>query len=108
MDASELWGLTMTLTSTTLLLAAVAALIPGIVGDEPNPVVGIRTKATTSSPEAWQVAHRVARPFLRRTVGAAAVGLCIQISVGVLAGFGSVESTVAAAVVCVAAFVALM
>ena len=33
------------MTSTTLIYAVVAGLVSQLVGDEPNPVVGIRTKA---------------------------------------------------------------
>ncbi|QBJ94843.1 SdpI family protein [Rhodococcus sp. ABRD24] len=106
--ASELLELTITMTSTTLIAAGVAGLMPHLVGDEPNPVVGIRTKATQSSPEGWQLAHRVAQPILHRTVWTAVAGLCLQIGLGVVTGFGSVVSAVAAVVVCATAFIVLI
>ncbi|MBM4569174.1 hypothetical protein GS489_01305 [Rhodococcus hoagii] len=108
MGASDLLGLTMSMTSTTFIVTGVAAAMPHMVGDEPNPVVGIRTRATQSSPEAWQLAHQVAQPLLRRAVWTAAAGLCIQIVIGVVAGFGSVESAVAAVAVCAASFVVVL
>ena len=101
-------GLTISLTSSTLVVAFVAGLMPRLVGDEPNPVVGIRTKATMSSPAAWQLAHQVARPLLHRTVWTAIAGLSIQVMIGVVAGFGSVASAVAAPAVLLAVFIALI
>ncbi|WP_458683415.1 SdpI family protein [Prescottella equi] len=82
--------------------------MPRIIGDEPNPVVGIRTKATMSSPAAWQLAHQVARPLLHRTVWTAIAGLSIQVVIGVVAGFGSVASAVAAPAVLLAVLIALI
>lgn len=108
MDTPDLLGLTVSMAATTLLVAAVAGLLPRIVGDEPNPVVGIRTKATMSSPAAWQVAHNAARPYLVRTVWSAVVGLVVQASIGVAAGFGSVASAAVAVAVFVAVFVVLI
>lgn len=108
MGSSDLLGLTISLTSSTLIVGVVAALVPRLVGDEPNPVVGIRTKATMSSPEAWQLAHRVARPLVRRTVWTAVAGLCLQIVIGVAIGFGSVVSAVAAPVVFLAVIIVLI
>lgn len=101
-------GLTISLTPSTLLIAFVAGLMPRLVGDEPNSVVGIRTKATMSSPEAWQLAHQVARPFLRRTVWTAVAGLCMQVVIGVVAGFGSVASAVTATAVFLAVCIVLI
>ncbi|WP_458682617.1 SdpI family protein [Prescottella equi] len=106
--ASDLLGLTISMTSTTLILTGAAVLMPHLVGDEPNPVVGIRTRATQSSPEAWQLAHQVAGPILRRTVWTAVVGLCIQLVFGVVVGFGSVVSSVAAVTVCAVVFVVMI
>jgi len=56
-DGTDLLALTVTMNLSTLLGAGVAALMPRIAGDEPNPVVGIRTRATQASDEAWQLAH---------------------------------------------------
>jgi uncharacterized membrane protein len=103
-----LLGLTASLSSSTLVLAFVAGILPRVVGDEPNPVVGIRTKATISSPEAWQLAHRIAWPLLRRTVWTAVVGLCMQVAIGVVTGFGSVVSAVASTVVFLAVLLVLL
>ncbi|MCZ4278762.1 MAG: SdpI family protein [Rhodococcus sp. (in: high G+C Gram-positive bacteria)] len=108
MESSDLLGLTISLTPSTLLIAFVAGLMPRLVGDEPNSVVGIRTKATMSSPEAWQLAHQVARPFLRRTVWTAVAGLCMQVVIGVVAGFGSVASAVTATAVFLAVCIVLI
>lgn len=108
MDTADLLDLTFTLTMTTILLGGTAGLLPRLVGEEPNLLVGIRTKATTSSPEAWRLAHRVARPLLRRTMWTAVVGLLVQVAAGAVAGFGSMVSVVAAALTCVATFVVLI
>ncbi|MDI9902634.1 SdpI family protein [Rhodococcus sp. IEGM 1409] len=108
MESPDLLGLTASLTSSTLIFAVVAGLMPRLVGDEPNPVVGIRTKATSSSPEAWQLAHQIAQPLLRRTVWTAVAGLCVQAAIGVVTGFGSVASAVASTVVCLAVLVAML
>lgn len=108
MESPDLLGLTVSLTSSTLILAFVAGLMPRLVGDEPNPVVGICTKATISSPEAWQLAHRIAWPLLRRTVWTAVVGLCMQVAIGVVTGFGSVVSAVASTVVFLAVLLVLL
>jgi len=107
-ESSDLLGLTISLTLSMLLIAFVAGLMPRLVGDEPNSVVGIRTKATTSSPEAWQLAHQVARPFLLRTVWTAVAGLCMQVVIGVVAGFGSVASAVTATAVFLAVCIVLI
>ncbi|WP_127782326.1 SdpI family protein [Rhodococcus sp. X156] len=108
MGSSDLLGLTTSLTASTLVVALVAGLMPRLVGEEPNPVVGIRTKATMSSPEAWQLGHQVARPLLRRTVWTAGAGLCVQVVLGVVTGFGSVVSAVAAPSVFLAVFTVLL
>ena len=108
MESPDLLGLTVSLTSSTLILAFVAGLMPRLVGDEPNPVVGIRTKATISSPEAWQLAHRIAWPLLRRTAWTAVVGLYMQVVIGVVTGFGSVVSAVASTVVFLAVLLVLL
>lgn len=106
--ASDLLGLTSSMTATTIIAIGVAGLMPRLVGDEPNPVVGIRTKATQSSPEAWQLAHRVAQPILRRTVWTALAGLGIQLVIGVATGFGSAASAAAAVAVCAATYVVVI
>lgn len=108
MGATDFLSLTVSVTSSTLLCAGIAALMPRIVGDEPNPVVGIRTRSTQSSAEAWQLAHRVAQPILRGTVWTAAAGLCVQLVIGVLMGFGSGVSSVTAVIVAVSAFSVLI
>jgi uncharacterized membrane protein len=96
------------MTASTLVVAFAAGLMPRLVGDQPNPLMGIRTKATLSSPEAWRLAHQVARPLLRRTVCTAVAGLCAQLAIGIITGFGSVVSAVAASVVFVAVLVVLL
>ncbi|NKR39705.1 hypothetical protein GS490_06525 [Rhodococcus hoagii] len=105
---SDLLGLTASMTATTLILTGVASLMPRLVGDEPNPVVGIRTRATQSSPEAWQLAHRVAQPILRRTVWIAVAGLGIQLVLGVVTGFGSAASAATAMAVAVVVFIVVL
>ncbi len=108
MESPDLLGLTVSLTSSTLILAFVAGLMPRLVGDEPNPVVGIRTKATIASPEAWQLAHQSAQPLLRRTMWTAVAGLCLQVAIGVVTGFGSVVSAVTSTVVFLAVLLVLL
>lgn len=108
MESADLLGLTVSLTSSTLILAFVAGLMPRLVGDEPNPVVGIRTKATIASPEAWQLAHPSAQPLLRRTMWTAVAGLCMQVAIGVVTGFGSVVSAVTSTVVFLAVLLLLL
>lgn len=108
MGSSDLLGLTISLMSSTLVIALAAALMPRIVGDKPNSVVGIRTKATMSSPAAWKLSHRVARPLLRRTVWTAVAGLSIQVIIGIVAGFGSVATAVAAPAALLAVLIALI
>ncbi|NKR26058.1 hypothetical protein GS485_20695 [Rhodococcus hoagii] len=105
---SDLLGLTASMTVTTLILAGAAGFMPRLVGDEPNPVVGIRTRATQSSPQAWRLAHLVAQPILRRTVWIAVVGLAIELVLGVVAGFGSAASAVTAVAVAVVVFLVLL
>ena len=108
MESPDLLGLTASLASSTLILAFVAGLMPRLVGDEPNPVVGIRTKSTTSSPEAWRLAHQSAQPLLRRTMWTAVAGLCMQVAIGVVTGFGSVVSAVTSTVVFLAVLLVLL
>lgn len=60
-------------------------------------------------PRAWQLAHRIAwPPLLRRTVWTAVVGLCMQVAIGVVTGFGSVVSAVASTVVFLAVLLVLL
>ena len=108
MASSDLLGSTISLTTSTIVLAVVAGLLPRFVGDGPNSVVGIRTKATMSSIEAWHLAHRVARPYLRWTMWTAVAGLCIQVVIGVPADFGSLLSAIASFVVFLAVFLVLI
>ncbi len=92
MDSQELLGLTVSMSFGTASLAAAAILIQRVVGDTPNELVGIRTRATKSSPEAWQLAHRIAAPVLRSTFRIALIGLAIQLVVGLWLGFGAIAS----------------
>lgn len=101
-------GLTASLTASTLVVAFVAGLMPRLVGDEPNPVMGIRTKATMSNPEAWRLAHQIAWPLLRRAVWVAVAGVCLQVVIGVVTGFGSVVSAVASVAVFLAVLIVLL
>ena len=55
-------------------------------GLERNGLIGIRTKATMASDEAWRAGHRAAAPALR--VAAWACGLCV-LAAGVLSIVGS-------------------
>ncbi|WP_010542153.1 SdpI family protein [Dietzia alimentaria] len=108
MDATESLILTVSVTSSTLLGGGIAAIMPRMVGDEPNAIVGIRTRATQSSDKAWQLAHQVSQPILRGTVCTAAVGLFIQLVTGVVTGFASVASSFAAVAVAVLTFSVLI
>ncbi|OYD70516.1 SdpI family protein [Rhodococcus sp. OK302] len=89
MDSQELLGLTISLSGGTALLAVAVVLVQRIVGDTPNELVGIRTRATMSSPAAWQLAHRIAAPAFRRTMRMALAGLAIQLLMGLWWGFGT-------------------
>ena len=81
-----------------MIAAAVAIIVVtnraanGALG--PNAGFGIRTKATRSSPEAWQAAHRAAKPF-------AQFGAVVMIACGcVVFGLSTVpEALVAVALV---------
>ncbi|OAH43236.1 hypothetical protein AYJ66_17035 [Dietzia cinnamea] len=108
MDATDSLILTVSVTSSTLLGGGIAAIMPRIVGDEPNAVVGIRTRATQSSDKAWQLAHQVSQPILRGTVWTAVVGLCIQLVTGVVTGFVSVASSFIAVAVALSTFSVLI
>ena len=100
--------MTVTMTSTTVLGALAGALLVRIAGDEPNPLIGIRTKATMASPAAWRVAHNTARPTIAVMIWVAVAGLCAQLAVGVAAGFDSAPSSVASTVVCAVVYVILI
>lgn len=94
MDSQELLGLTISLSGGTALLAFAVILVQRLVGDIPSAVVGIRTRATMSSPAAWQLAHRTAAPTFRRTMRMAFAGLAIQLVFGLWLGFGALASAV--------------
>lgn len=71
----------------------------------PNRGIGIRTTATRSSPEAWQAAHRAARPFVQ--FGAIALfvsgGVVLALSTAPTALFGvAIVGTVLMAIALVA------
>ena len=61
-----------------------------------NGLVGIRTRHTQGSDEAWTAGHAAALPLLRPMWPAAAVGVVAAVTVQVLAG-GPAGSAVAAA-----------
>lgn len=103
-----LLSLTVTMTVSTVVAAAVAWVMPIVAGEQANPVVGIRTKATLSSDKAWRLAHRVARPALRWTVWAAAIGLVMQLALGLVLRFDSIFSAALAVTVCVVAYSVLI
>ena len=94
MDSQEMFALTISLSCGTALLVAAIVLVQRIVGDAPNELVGIRTRATMSSPAAWQLAHRIAAPAFRRTMRMALAGLAIQLLMGLWLGFGALASAV--------------
>ncbi|MDI9918342.1 SdpI family protein [Rhodococcus sp. IEGM 1379] len=94
MDSQELSGLTLSMSGGTALLVVAVVLVQRIVSDTPSAVVGIRTRATMSSPAAWQLAHRTAEPALRRTQWIALAGLVFQLFIGLWLGFGAMASTV--------------
>ncbi|NMM90895.1 hypothetical protein B2J88_42380 [Rhodococcus sp. SRB_17] len=99
MSSTDLVGLVAGLSGGSVLLIALALAMPRVVGDEPNSLIGIRTAATTSTPEAWQVAHRAAVPYLRRTARVGGLGLCAQVVTALVWGPVSVGSAIAAAAV---------
>lgn len=78
---SETAEAALALTGGALLLTLTAALIALMAGGDglpPNRAVGIRTRATRSSPQAWAAAHRAARPLLWR--GAALGALLVLVA----------------------------
>ncbi|NMM88941.1 hypothetical protein B2J88_32115 [Rhodococcus sp. SRB_17] len=103
MDSQEMFALTVSLSCGTALLAVAVVLVQRIVGDTPNELVGIRTRATMSSPAAWQLAHRTAEHALRRTQRIALAGLVLQFCIGLWLGFGALASAVFSIIVFVAA-----
>jgi uncharacterized membrane protein len=105
-QSRDLIGLVLGLSIGTVMLVAVTSLIVRFPGDEPNSVMGIRTKATMSSPEAWQRSHQAARPGLRRATWVALAGIAVQV-VGITVGVGTAASA-AVAVVVFAAVTALI
>lgn len=107
-EAPDLVGAVLGLSIGTITLVSVATLIAKFPGDEPNTVMGIRTKATMSSPEAWQRAHRVARPGLRRAAWIALAGFAVQLGIAIAVGVGTAASATAAAVVFAAVTVAIL
>ncbi|TSD49072.1 SdpI family protein [Rhodococcus sp. KBS0724] len=106
-QSRDLIGLVLGLSIGTVMLVAVTSLIVRFPGDEPNSVMGIRTKATMSSPEAWQRSHQAARPGLRRATWVALAGIAVQVVVGSTVGVGTAASA-AVAVVVFAAVTALI
>lgn len=58
---------------------------------EPNPISGMRTRATMASPEAWQAGHVAALAVLRKVVPVTLVLLVVGVVLAVtqpLIGFG--------------------
>lgn len=107
-QSPDLVGAVLGLSIGTITLVAVASLIAKFPGDEPNSVMGIRTKATMSSPEAWQQAHQAARPGLRRATWIALAGFAVQLGIAITIGVGTAASATAAAVVFAAVTVAIL
>ncbi|MGC0362839.1 putative membrane protein [Rhodococcus sp. 27YEA15] len=98
MEAGELTALSLCLSAGTVMLVAVGFFMPRFIGDQPSAVIGIRTAATMATPQAWQVAHRVAAPYLRRTGYVGTFGLALHLVVALVVGFGSISSVVTAVV----------
>lgn len=61
---------------------------------EPNGVIGLRTKATRSSPAAWQRGHDAARPWVLAAAGAAIGAGVIFVLVGALSGASTADEAV--------------
>ncbi|SRR5690606_1549594 len=68
--------------AVSLVMLAVMATAPGF---GPNMGIGIRTRATKSSPEAWRAGHVAARPWL---IVAGAVALAVAVADLVLVAAG--------------------
>lgn len=47
---------------------------------ERNTAIGIRTRATLSSDEAWEAGHREARPYLQATALVGIVGVVVSVA----------------------------
>lgn len=71
----------------------------------PNGIIGIRTRATRQSHEAWDAGHEAASPWLLTT---AVVGLVCGVLVLVLAIWGNDTAVVASTVLMFAGFAAVI
>ena len=104
-DSIPFWGALLiggALIAGSILVAVVNnRAVQGRLG--PNHVAGMRTKATMSSPEAWQAAHKAAKPWVQFgtmagfvsgvaviALSSSATALLAVLAVGVVLSFGAV------------------
>lgn len=80
----------MSLTMGVVLIGALCALSRSRIADlGPNSVIGLKTKATTASPEAWRIGHEAASSLLRAALITATVVVAVTVGasmVSVLSG----------------------
>ncbi|MGB3770938.1 MAG: SdpI family protein [Rhodococcus sp. (in: high G+C Gram-positive bacteria)] len=80
-------AVTMLVLSLTVFATALATKSPD---QEPNSIIGIKTRATKSSKVAWVAAHRVAYPYM---VGGASHCLISAVLIFVLLALDALPST---------------
>ena len=80
-------AVTLFVLSLTVFMTALATKGPD---QEPNSLIGIKTRATKSSKEAWVAAHRVAYPYM---MAGATHCLASAASIAGLLALGSVPAT---------------
>lgn len=76
-------------------------------GSTPDPLIGIRTRATKSSPEAWVGGHRAALP-LARTSGQLSLPFTAAVIAAVAAGASAVVPEATAAVLAAAGLLTVL
>ncbi|GGG27829.1 hypothetical protein GCM10007304_47070 [Rhodococcoides trifolii] len=83
----------LSLTLGVVLIGALCALSRNQVADlGPNSVIGLKTKATTASPEGWRIGHEAASSLLRAALITATVVVAVTAGtsvVSVVSGSGT-------------------
>ncbi|MBY4127163.1 SdpI family protein [Rhodococcus fascians] len=93
MDAESARAITGAIALTLFVLSLtvlVTALVTKGADQEPNSLIGIKTRATKASKEAWVAGHRVAYPYM---MAGAVHCLASAVSIAGLLALGSVHAT---------------